>query len=81
MVSVRYIREALVGRKVLLVDDEPMVLETIALMLDQLGCEVETTSSGAKALNLLSSDPHIDILIADINLPDLEGRELAFRAK
>ena len=69
------------GRKVLIVDDEPMVLETVASLLADLGCVVETASNGTEALDRLGSDPHIDILIADINMPDLDGRKLAFRAK
>jgi two-component system cell cycle response regulator CpdR len=73
--------EALMGRRVLVVDDEPMVLEVIASMLDDLGCEVLTASNGADALDRLSSDPHIDILIADISMAEVEGRRLAFRAK
>jgi two-component system cell cycle response regulator CpdR len=51
--------EALMSRRVLIVDDEPIVLEMIASTLDDLGCEVLTASNGADALDRLSSDPHI----------------------
>jgi CheY-like chemotaxis protein len=67
------------GRKVLIVDDE--VLETAASLLEELGYVVQTASNGTEALDSLGNDPHIEILIADINMPNLDGRKLAFRAK
>ena len=65
------------GRKVLVVDDDPFVLDVVATMLGDLGCEVETAHTGADALNRLGSEEHIDILVADINMPELDGRKLA----
>ena len=69
------------GRKVLVVDDEPLVLDVVATMLEELGCDVETAHTGADALNRLGTEEHIDILLADINMPGLDGRKLAYRAK
>ena len=65
---------------VLVVDDDALVLEVIASMLDDLGCEVVTATSGAEALDLLSSNSRISILITDINMPGMDGHELAERA-
>ena len=65
------------GRKVLVVDDEPLVLDVVATMLEELGCDVETAHTGADALNRLGSEEHIDILLADINMPGLDGRKLS----
>jgi len=50
------------GRKVLVVDDEPLVLDVVATMLEELGCHVEKANTGADALNRLGSEEHIDIL-------------------
>jgi two-component system cell cycle response regulator CpdR len=69
------------GRKVLVVDDEPLVLDVVATVLEELGCHVEKANTGADALNRLGSEEHIDILLADINMPGLDGRKLAYRAK
>ena len=69
------------GRKVLVVDDEPLVLDVVATMLEELGCDVETAHTGAEALNRLGSEEHIDILLADIDMPGPDGRKLAYRAK
>lgn len=66
---------------VLVVDDDRAVLEVIADMLDDLGCRVLTASSGADALNELKRNEKISILITDINMPEMDGHELAERAR
>lgn len=66
---------------VLLVDDEPLVREVAAWMLEDLGCQVVTADGGTEALKKLSNDPRIEILITDINMPDMDGYALAEAAK
>ena len=65
------------ARKVLLVDDEPLMLEVVADMLGDLGCEVMTANNGQEALEKLSAESRIEILITDINMPGMDGYELA----
>ena len=69
------------SRTVLVVDDDPNVLEVVAAMLDDLGCDVVTAESGRAALDLLEQNQQIAILITDINMPGMDGHELAERAK
>jgi CheY-like chemotaxis protein len=38
-------------------------------MLEDIGCDVITAPNAADALNKLSTDPRIEILITDINMP------------
>jgi len=66
---------------VLLVDDDPLVLETVADMLADQGCEVVTATDGTEALAKLKAQPWIDVLITDITMPGLGGYELAEAAK
>jgi two-component system cell cycle response regulator CpdR len=66
---------------VLVVDDDPSVLEVVADMLEDLGCNVISASSGADALDQLKRNDQISILITDINMPGMDGHELAERAK
>ena len=44
------------SRVVLLVDDDPLVLDVAASMLEDIGCEVVTAAGGAEALEKLSGD-------------------------
>jgi two-component system cell cycle response regulator CpdR len=67
-------------RRALVADDDPLTLELIASMLEELGCETPTARSGTDALRLLANQK-VDVLVADINMPGLSGVELAKRAR
>jgi PAS domain S-box-containing protein len=65
---------------VLLVDDEPTVLETIGSALETLGLQVVLARDGLEALETLSSNPAaIDLVLMDLTMPRMDGRE-AFQA-
>jgi PAS domain S-box-containing protein len=62
----------------LLVEDEEMVRQLVARVLRDLGYEVFETSSGDEALSLSDSlDRSIDLLVTDVVMPGMSGRELA----
>jgi len=65
------------GRRALVVDDDPQVLELVTSMLEEFGCETVLAQSGIDALRTITADQKIDILISDIDLPGLKGSELA----
>jgi CheY-like chemotaxis protein len=46
-------------------------------MLEYIGCEVVTAADGAEALEKLSIDERIEILITDVNMPGIDGYALA----
>ncbi|MDA9497773.1 response regulator [Bradyrhizobium sp. CCBAU 11357] len=69
------------GHTVLLVDDDPDVLVVLSSMLEDLGCKVVCAQSGGEALDTLRDDESISILITDINMPGMDGHELAERAR
>jgi CheY-like chemotaxis protein len=66
---------------VLVVDDDPGVLDVIVGMLEDLGCEVTSAQSGPDALDRLRQNENISILITDISMPGMDGHELAELAK
>ena len=75
------VREPKVSRVVLLVDDEPLVREITAAMLEDLGCAVKTAANAQDALKKLAADRRIEILITDINMPGMDGYDLAEAAR
>ena len=69
--------------RVLLVDDEPLVLETLSSIIpwDTIGCElIGTSRNGMDAYNKICDD-YPDIVITDIKMPVLNGLELIEKAK
>src|SRR5437588_10187053 len=67
--------EGAVGRKVLVVDDEAVLVETIAYNLEQAGYEVTTAADGASALEAAQRETP-DLVILDIMLPEMDGLEV-----
>ncbi|MBV8651416.1 MAG: response regulator, partial [Alphaproteobacteria bacterium] len=66
---------------VLLVEDDPMVAESTAFMLEHLGHHVVAASSGVQALKLLESEPEIDLVITDNVMAGMTGIELSERIR
>lgn len=64
--------------KILIIDDHPLVIDGIKTMLkDESYLHIEAAVKTAKeALNLLDTHPAIDVILLDINLPDIDGLRL-----
>jgi PAS domain S-box-containing protein len=60
------------GRRVLVVDDEPLNLKLAALRLRDAGFEVETASSGEEALQKAPGSPP-DAILSDVLMPGMDG--------
>jgi DNA-binding NtrC family response regulator len=61
--------------KILIVDDEKAVRETLREMLEYEGYEVMDADSGSNALNLLTQQS-FDVVLCDIKMPGMDGMEL-----
>ncbi|MFZ4573492.1 MAG: transporter substrate-binding domain-containing protein [Phycisphaerales bacterium] len=62
------------GRRVLVVDDEPMVLHVTRELLRRSGCEVCSAPRGEEAIDLLRADPGaFDLAMIDLRMPGLGG--------
>jgi len=66
--------------RVLVVDDERTVRVFSARILERLGYEAESVSSGKEGLELLARE-HFDVLITDVMMPGMTGIELLTQAK
>jgi len=60
---------------ILLVDDNPAVLQFLVTTLERAGYSVTSTTSSKEALRLLDQQK-FDLLIADLNMPELDGFDL-----
>jgi DNA-binding response OmpR family regulator len=60
---------------ILVVDDQPTLLESLGFALKATGYEVLTASDGLEALTVLQSQP-VDLIVADIVMPRLNGYQL-----
>jgi CheY-like chemotaxis protein len=61
---------------VLLVDDEPAILETVATMLERIGFRVLTARDGAEGLECYRAHAaEIGLVILDLTMPRMDGRE------
>jgi EAL domain-containing protein (putative c-di-GMP-specific phosphodiesterase class I)/FixJ family two-component response regulator len=67
-----------INQSVLVVDDEPFILQTTEIMLKRLGfSHVYKAESGLQALAYLAAeDSQIDLVLCDLNMPDIDGVEL-----
>jgi CheY-like chemotaxis protein len=68
--------------KLILVEDEPVILECTEDALTEAGFEVQTAATGTEALALLSNTPDCLAMMVDVRLEaDMDGWEIARRAR
>lgn len=65
--------------KILVVDDEEIVLSFARDALEDVGYQIELASGGLEALKMIEKE-HFDFILTDIRMPECDGIELARRA-
>jgi CheY-like chemotaxis protein len=60
--------------KILVIDDDPLVLYTLSRILERNGCEVVTATDGGRAMAIFR-DERPDVVITDLIMPEQEGIE------
>ena len=68
---------AVAGESVLLVEDDPAVRLLVQNVLTELGYSTHAAEDANTALRLLESELRIDLLVTDVGLPGMNGRQLA----
>lgn len=74
-------QERLRSGTVLVVDDEPDVLYLLRLTFESAGYEVREAAHGAAALECLDGNPLPLLVVADLMMPVMDGRELISRLR
>ncbi len=66
--------------RILMIDDEPLILKPLALNLQARGYELALAKTGAEGLSI-AADGHPDVILLDLGLPDMDGVEVVKRLR
>jgi PAS domain S-box-containing protein len=69
-------RQQVMARRILLIDDDPLVRKTIASLLRAVGHAVTEADGGKEGLALLA-ELSVDLVLTDLGMPEVSGREVA----
>jgi CheY-like chemotaxis protein len=79
--AVRAAKHSSAGETVLVVEDEPVVRGVILEMLAEQGYRTLEAIDGLSGLRILRTKQRIDLLVTDVGLPGINGRQLADQAR
>ncbi|HSC18261.1 MAG TPA: response regulator, partial [Rhizomicrobium sp.] len=65
--------EDLVGRTVLLVDDDARNIFALSSVLERRGMKVMTATTGEEAIKIVESEPEVALVLMDIMMPEMDG--------
>lgn len=60
-------------KRILIVDDSAAIRQSISFILTQEGYETIEATDGLEAFNMLASIGALDLIITDVNMPNLDG--------
>jgi PAS domain S-box-containing protein len=81
LASVAAEEHAATGETVLVVEDEPVVRGVLIEMLQEQGYRVLEATDGPSGLRMLRLNERIDLMVTDVGLPGMNGRQLADQAR
>lgn len=68
------------GKRVLIVEDDPALIELLRLLLERMGLQVEIARDGLEALDHLNASKP-DLVLLDVHLPKLEGLDVLWEMR
>ena len=68
------------AKRILLVDDEPLILKGLRYTLEQEGYDILTAADGEEALQVFFEQP-VDLVLLDVMLPKLDGIQVCQRIR
>ena len=70
------LEENRMSQPILLVDDDPTIVELVSMVLQMGGYDVVAASDGAQALSIAEGDERIDLVVSDVVMPGMTGVQL-----
>ena len=67
--------KVLAGRQVLIVDDDMRNIFALSTLLEEHEMKIMSANNGHDAIDILESEPGIDIVLMDIMMPEMDGME------
>ena len=68
------------SERILIVDDEQIIRESLSFVLNKEGYEVDEASNGVEAIEKQEAEPY-DLVVTDIEMPNLDGFALTRKIK
>ena len=69
------------AKTIFLIDDSPTILLSVKMTLEKAGYKVETAKDGLEALDRIKTGFKPDVIITDINMPNMNGIEFIQNAR
>jgi CheY-like chemotaxis protein len=63
-------------RRILIVDDEPTIVEFVDRVLRRAGYETATATAGPEAVRLAATSAPFDLIVTDVNMPEMSGPDM-----
>src|SRR5437588_3061363 len=67
--------------EILIVDDQPDIRELLRTILELRGFEIEQAVGGPQALELLTTGDRFDLVLLDVQMPDMDGWDTLARVR
>ena len=68
-------------RTILIVEDDPLVLETVGAIVETMGYKAITVDHGQEAVDILAGATSVDMVLSDVAMHPMNGTEVALRAR
>ena len=78
---VRRSDDALIGKKILVVDDDIRNIFALTSLLESHHMEVVSCETGREAIERVENDPELDMVLMDIMMPEMDGYETMRRIR
>lgn len=69
------------AKNILVIDDDGIVTKSICGLLNKSGYSADALNSGLEAIEKIVQDTHIDLIVVDIRMPEIDGVETVKRIK